>query len=104
VEHSEEHHEPLGYGVYVIVWLGLLVLTGLTVAIAGINLHSNFITVSVALGIAVIKTFFVVSYFMHVKYDARIFKLLILASLVTFMIIITLTFMDISVRSVGTSL
>ena len=32
MEHSN------GYGVYVLVWLGLLALTGLTVAVAGIQI------------------------------------------------------------------
>ena len=27
-----------GYGIYVLVWLGLLALTGLTVAVAGIHI------------------------------------------------------------------
>ena len=31
-----EHKHP-GYGIYILVWLGLLALTGVTVTVAGIN-------------------------------------------------------------------
>ena len=36
-EESYTEHSH-GYGIYVLVWLGLLALTGLTVAVAGINI------------------------------------------------------------------
>ena len=34
LEHAEHNH---GYGVYILVWLALMALTGVTVAVAGIN-------------------------------------------------------------------
>lgn len=91
------HHSS--YGTYVLVWLGLVALTTVTVAVAGLNLAS--LTVVVALAIAVTKSLFVASYFMHVKSDSRVFKVFILVCIVIFLTMIILTFFDLIYRSSG---
>lgn len=88
-----------GYGTYVLVWLGLVALTAITVAVAGLNLAS--LTIVVALAIAVTKSLFVTSYFMHVKSDSRVFKVFILVCIVIFLTMIILTFFDLIYRSSG---
>ena len=88
-----------GYGTYVLVWLGLVALTTITVAVAGLNLAS--LTIVVALAIAVTKSLFVTSYFMHVKSDSRVFKVFILVCIVIFLTMIILTFFDLIYRSSG---
>lgn len=69
VEHHEEH-ELIGYGTYVSIWLGLLILTSLTVAVAGFDLGAY--TTLVALFIAAIKTSLVLLYFMHLRYEKKV--------------------------------
>jgi cytochrome c oxidase subunit 4 len=59
--------------VYVAVFLALLVLTGLTVFAATIDL--GMWNTPVALFIAVTKAVFVVLFFMHVKYSSRLVAL-----------------------------
>jgi len=85
MEHKEHQHEPVGYGIYILVWLALLVFTGLTVAVAGIHLPN--IAVLTALSIAAIKTVLVVVFFMHLKYEDRVFKIMLFVATVTLAVI-----------------
>jgi len=93
--HIAEAHHP-SYGVNVLVWIGLLSLTGITIAVAGINLGS--LALSVALIIAGIKSMFVMNFFMHVKFDSKIFRIFIGVCMITFIIIFILTFFDLTFR------
>lgn len=82
-EHHEEHH---GYGFFTAIWIGLIALTGLTVAIAGVDM--GMYTVPIALLIACIKSMLVINYFMHVKFDNILVKLFAVACGVIFAIVI----------------
>lgn len=64
---QELHHEPLPVRVYVTVFAALLVLTFLTVWIAGFD-FGDFNMV-VAMAVAVTKASLVVLYFMNLKHD-----------------------------------
>jgi len=90
------HAHEVSYGTYIMVWLGLVALTAITVTIAGIHLGS--VTLIAALMIASIKTILVVSYFMHVRFDNMTIKVFIYVCLVIFIIIMLLTFSDLSFR------
>lgn len=78
------------------VWLGLVALTSITVSIAGLHLGS--LTLVMALIIASIKTFLVASYFMHIKFEPRVFKGFVFVCIITFVIFVILTFSDYSYR------
>jgi cytochrome c oxidase subunit 4 len=86
----EQHITP--YGTYVIVWLGLIGLTSITVTVAGINLGEY--TLAVAMFIAAVKSSLVISIFMHIKFDQPIFKVFLLLSGTTLLVIFVLTFFD----------
>jgi cytochrome c oxidase subunit IV len=61
--------------VYYSIFGALLLLTGITVAVAFVNLgRLNF---PVALSIAILKATLVVLFFMHAKYSSRLTKLVI---------------------------
>lgn len=94
---EESHKHFFGYGTNVLVWLGLIGLTALTVAIAGINLSG--LTVIVALVIASVKSLMVVNYFMHIKFESRVFRVFILVCIVIFLTMIILTFFDLTFRN-----
>lgn len=81
-----------GYGVYIITWVSLIILTIFTVLVAGLNLRN--IAVVVALFIATVKSTFVVLYFMHLKYEDRMFKFMFLFALSSLAIILILLFVD----------
>lgn len=90
-KHNQNEHHP-GYGTYIFVWLGLVALTTITVTVAGMNLGN--ITLIVALAIAAIKSSLVVNIFMHIKYEELLFKVFLLVSGTTLLVIFILTFMD----------
>lgn len=93
---TPEQHPAHAYGHYVLIWLGLVALTALTVALAGINLGRWVILT--ALTIAGIKGVLVLLHFMHLRTEDRIFKIFVLVSVVTLAIFIILTFFDYAFR------
>ena len=97
-EHSSVHVIPLK--IYYAVFATLMVLTGVTVAVAYIDLGA--MNTVVALVIAFFKATIVVLYFMHVKYSTRLVKLTVLAGLYWMMILIGLTLNDYLTRALGT--
>lgn len=94
MSHSQEHeqHEAVSYGRFILIWLGLIALTGATVTFAGMNLGRWIILT--ALSIASIKSMLVLNIFMHLKFEDRIFRIFVLVAVVTFVIFISLTFFD----------
>lgn len=94
--HSKHEEHVIPYGMYILVWLGLLALTSVTVTIAGIDLGTY--TLLVALTIAAVKSALVINIFMHIKFDEPVFKVFLLISGLTLVIILVLTFLDYSFR------
>lgn len=89
-------HTGNGYGLYILVWAGLVGLTTITVALAGFNLAS--LTIVVAIAIAIIKSLLVTNYFMHVRTDSKVFKVFIFVCIAIFLVMIVLTFFDLTYR------
>lgn len=89
--------EKMKYKTYVWIWLGLVILTGITVSMAGMSLGRPSIVI--VLAIAAIKSGLVLSYFMHLKYEkGLLFKLMIPIVLAVLTIFIGLTFTDVAFR------
>ena len=78
------------------MWICLLILTGVTVAVAQYNLGP--LNIWVALGIATLKAGLVVAVFMHMKYESLLFKLALFSTLAILAIFIGLTFVDVLYR------
>lgn len=93
-QHHHEETHVVEYGKYIFIWLALLAFTGITVSVAGINL-GNW-TVVIALLIASVKSWYVLNYFMHMRYEDSVFKVFISVAMVTLAIFIALTFLDYS--------
>jgi len=93
---SEEHVHIVPYKNFLIVWVALLILTGTTVAVA--QFHFGAWNIWVALGIAVLKSGLVVAFFMHMKYENRLFRLALFSALAILAIFIGLTFLDVLYR------
>ena len=81
---------------YVIVWLCLLTLTALTVAVA--RLHLTGYAVLSALAIAAIKSVLVVTFFMHLKDEPWVLKIMLFFVLFVLVVTIILTFSDVMFR------
>ena len=91
LEHTEHSH---GYGVYILVWLALMALTGVTVAVAGINFGG--LTIATALVIASIKTYLVLTIFMHLRSESKTFRAFVGVALLFLIISFILLFSDYS--------
>jgi cytochrome c oxidase subunit 4 len=81
---------------FVLVWIALLTLTGVTIIAAHMRMGAWSMLANIL--IASIKASLVLWFFMHLKYEGRLFKLLIFVPIITISIIIGLTFFDIWYR------
>jgi cytochrome c oxidase subunit IV len=81
---------------FLFTWIALLALTGLTIWAAELQLGRWSMLANLL--IASTKASLVLWLFMHLKYEQRIFKLLLLVPIGTITIIIGLTFFDIWFR------
>ncbi len=89
------------YRTYVIVWVALVLLTGLTyTAATSTALRFTGWAVLIALLIAGTKSGLVLSYFMHLKSERElIFKVIIPLVLAVFLVFVVLTFSDVAFRT-----
>lgn len=86
---------------YAAVWLILLALTGITTAVAYVDLGA--FSVVAALTIAVVKMLLVALFFMHVRHSTRLTKLVVLGGLLWLAILLTFTLADVWTRGmIGT--
>ena len=72
VEHAE-HHLPKN--LYFVIFGALMVLTAMTVGLAFVNLGQ--MNIVVALAVAVVKASLVVMFFMHLKYESHLTKVVL---------------------------
>ena len=98
-QHQEHESHSVGYGPYVMIWLALVVFTGITVSAAGIGFGA--LTVPIALAIASVKTYLVASYFMHLKFENRLIRGMVIVCMITFVIFLGLTLFDVVPRYDG---
>ena len=83
--------------IYILIFVALIVLTGVTTWVAFIDLgRGNTI---VALAIAVTKMSLVILYFMHLRYSPGLTRMVVLASFFFLAILIGLTSTDALTRS-----
>jgi len=81
----------------VVVWLALLVLTGVTTGVAFIDLGP--LNTIVALVIATCKALMVVLIFMHVKYASdKLVKVVVISAIFFLMLLLGLSLADYSTR------
>lgn len=96
-EHGEHH--IVGPRTYLLVYITLLVFTGITVAAAFVNL--GIFNPIIALAIASLKGVVVILFFMHVFFQTKLIKMTVAAGFFTFMILITMTLSDYISRAWG---
>lgn len=97
---TDTTHEThiISYKDHVSTYLALVLLTIMTVTISvyGSNLYT--ITVMTALAIASTKATVVGWYFMHLKYEPKVFRVMIGAVLILFISFIVLILVDYAIR------
>ena len=87
---EKEHIVP--YRTFLLVLLALLAFTFISIGATSYNLGP--VTVLIALLLATFKTILVLTYFMHLKYDVKMFGILVAAVLALIAVVIFITFLD----------
>ena len=95
---GKEKSHPINLKTYVLVWAGLLILTGVTVSLAGMDFGR--LSIVVVLIIAAVKSALVLNFFMHLRYEKGLllFKLMIPGILAILVLFIGITFFDVAFR------
>ena len=93
--HKGEHH-AIPFKTYLNVLLLLLALTVFTVWISGV--HLGPINMLVAMAVATVKAFFVLAYFMHLKYDSNMNRVMVAAAVFFLFVMFIFSFGDIITR------
>ncbi len=88
-DHHDEHEHGPSLQTYIAIFVALLALTGLTVAVAFVNLGA--LGPLVAVGIACVKATLVVLWFMHVKYETKLIHLYVASGFIFVAILIVIT-------------
>lgn len=89
---SNEKNHVVPYKLYFIILLALLVLTFSSIGITSIELGAY--TVAGALLFSIIKTYLVLTYFMHLKYDKPYIRIMVGFVFAIFVVVLVITFLD----------
>lgn len=93
--HDDVKH-IVSYKIFTLVWISLLILTAITVWVSRIDL--GYLNVVVALVVASTKAFMVIMFFMHLKYESKLFKGVVFLAFLVLAIFIGFTFFDVAYR------
>jgi cytochrome c oxidase subunit 4 len=93
---EKEDHYIVRTKTFVLVWTALVILTGVTIMAAEMRMGEWSMLANLL--IASTKASLVLWFFMHLKYEKKIFKMLFLVPIATITIIIGMTFFDIWYR------
>ena len=90
MENEKNHIVP--YRTFLLVLAGLITLTLISVAVTKIYLGT--LTVFIALFIAAVKSTFVLRVFMHLKFENRMFTVMVIAVMLLIGVVIFITLLD----------
>ena len=99
--HDAQHHvSPVS--LYLTVWIGLMILTAVTVLAyyvpIWLNVSLGAANIVIAMAIATVKASLVAWYFMHLRHDKKFHLLAFLSSLIFLGLFLTFTLLDINTR------
>lgn len=89
---ENEKHHAVPYRVYVYILIVLIAFTFMSIGITQINLGAY--SVLGALIFAMIKSYLVLTYFMHLKFDTLFLRLSVLSIFILLLLVIVITFLD----------
>lgn len=100
---GDGHEEPHGHTEamphhavpYYLIFGVLVVLTGITVAVAFLDIHSEIAKVLLALTIASIKASAVALFFMHLKFEGKLIYLILIVPLLLCILLVVALIPDI---------
>jgi cytochrome c oxidase subunit IV len=94
---SEGHYGHISLGTYYRVFGGLMVLMALTVGAYYVEKMVSFpgwLAITIAMSIAVAKTFLIIYYFMHVKVSSKVTQIFAASAFVWLLILFAITMGD----------
>ena len=89
---DNEKHHIVPYKTFALVLIALLAFTFISIGVT--NYHLGPFTVVTALLLAAAKTTLVLTYFMHLKFDVKIFGILVFGVIMLIGVVIFVTFLD----------
>jgi cytochrome c oxidase subunit 4 len=97
-EEPHGHTEPTPHHAvnYYAIFITLIVLTVVTVAVAFVHIKSELTKVLIALLIASVKALFVARFFMHLKFEGKLIRLILISPLVLCVILVMALIPDIA--------
>jgi cytochrome c oxidase subunit 4 len=93
-DQDKENHHIISYKENFGTWIGLMLLTVLTVAVSVVNASLVTLTVITALVIATTKAVLVAYYYMHLKFDHKLYRIMLLIITLLFSSFMLLTVFD----------
>ncbi len=93
-DQDKETHHIISYKENFGTWIGLMLLTVLTVAVSVVNASLVTLTVITALVIATTKAVLVAYYYMHLKFDHKLYRIMLLIITLLFSSFMLLTVFD----------
>lgn len=93
-----EHEHISSYKEHFGTWVGLILLTLMTVFVSAFGADLSTLTVVTALTIATIKALAVALYFMHLKYEPKVYRAWIIVVMALFLFFLTMVILDFITR------
>jgi cytochrome c oxidase subunit IV len=95
-ESAEHAHQAGSKKLFMVVWVSLLVLTGVEVFLAYQNLELKLMLI-ILMTLSIIKASLIIAYFMHLKFERTSLALTLMPALVFVVVMMFMAFPD-SVR------
>lgn len=94
MEHATEHaHAGSGKKIFFVVWISLLLLTGLEVFLAYQHLQVK-VMLGLLMTLSIIKASLIIAYFMHLAYERRSLVLTLMPALIFVVCMMFVAFPD----------
>ena len=90
---GQDSHDNSGSKLYLIVWFGLMALTGIEVFLGYKQLPLN-IMLAILMGLSLVKAALIIFYFMHMKFEKTALILTILPAMVIVISLLSIFFPD----------
>jgi cytochrome c oxidase subunit 4 len=91
-EHISSYKEHFG------TWVGLIILTLMTVFVSTFGADLRTLTVLTAMLIATVKALTVALYFMHLKYEPKVYRAWIIVVMALFVFFLVMVILDFATR------
>lgn len=93
-EHLQEHEHISSYKEHFGTWIALILLTLMTVFVSAFGADLSTLTVATAMLIATVKALAVALYFMHLKYEEKVYRAWLIVVMALFAFFLFMVILD----------